>query len=166
MIEEKVSVSEPEVVASFEGFYRTSWQQIYRAVAISVNDSDLAKEAVDEAMVRAYERWRKVSAMANPEGWVFRVALNWAMSRLRRRKLQLRFGQPAGVLHDPDVADPKLVDAVRLLPHRHRNVVVARFLLDMSEADTAEALGIPRGTVKSRLSRALSALKEVLDDAG
>lgn len=113
-------------------------------------------------MVRAYERWRKVSGMANPEGWVFRVAINWATSRLRRRRLLLRSAEPISVFQIPDMADARVVEAVRRLPGRHRDVVVARFLLDMSEADTAEALGIPRGTVKSRLSRALSTLKEVL----
>ncbi|HLF59909.1 MAG TPA: SigE family RNA polymerase sigma factor [Acidimicrobiia bacterium] len=155
-------MSEPAFLPSFEGFYRASWHQIYRAVAISINDSDLGREAVDEAMVRAYERWRKVSVMANPEGWVFRVAMNWARSRLRRRKLQFRSGEPIGVFQIPDVADLKVVEAVRGLPGRQRDVVVARYLLDMSEADTAQALGIPRGTVKSRLSRALSTLREDL----
>ncbi|HLF42547.1 MAG TPA: sigma-70 family RNA polymerase sigma factor [Acidimicrobiia bacterium] len=162
MIEEHVSLSDPAFLPSFEGFYRASWQQIYRAVAISINDPDLGREAVDEAMVRAYERWKKVSTMANPEGWVFRVALNWAVSRLRRRKLRFRSGEPVGFFQNPEMADLRLVEAVRRLPHRQREVVVARYLLDMSEADTAQALGIPRGTVKSRLSRALSTLKEVL----
>jgi RNA polymerase sigma-70 factor (ECF subfamily) len=162
MIEERTSLSEPGFLPSFEGFYRARWQQVYRAVAIGINDADLAREAVDEAMVRAYERWRKVSGMTNPEGWVFRVAMNWATSRLRRRKLLLRSAEPISVSEIPDVADLRVVEAVRRLPPRQRDVVVARFILDMSEADTAQALGIPRGTVKSRLSRGLSTLKEVL----
>jgi RNA polymerase sigma-70 factor (ECF subfamily) len=64
--------------------------------------------------------------------------------------------------HDPEIADPRVLEAVRRLAPRHRDVVVARYLLDLSEAATAEALGIPVGTVKSRLSRALAQLKEVL----
>ncbi|HEX9863717.1 MAG TPA: SigE family RNA polymerase sigma factor [Acidimicrobiia bacterium] len=162
MIEEHIPKAEPAFVDSFERFYRDTWQRVYRALVVSVNDSDLAREAADEAMVRAYERWRKVSRMSNPEGWVFRVGMNWATSRLRRRSLQPRKVEAVGVVQDHDVAEPKLIDAVRNLPRRHRDVVVARYLLDMSEADTALALGIPVGTVKSRLSRALTALKEVL----
>jgi RNA polymerase sigma-70 factor (ECF subfamily) len=162
MIEEHISTAEPAFLDSFERFYRDNWQRVYRALAVSVGDSDLATEAVDEAMVRAYERWRKVSRMPNPEGWVFRVGMNWATSRLRRRNLQLRRVEAIGVVQDPEVTEPKVIDAVRDLPRRHREVVVARYLLDMSEADTARALGIPVGTVKSRLSRALSNLKETL----
>jgi len=162
MTEETIVASSPFLITSFKGFYRRSWHQVYRAVAVGIGDSDLAKEPLDEAMVRAYERWQKVSTMANPEGWVYRVAMNWARSRLRRRKLLPGSGASADVVHNPEVADPKLMKAVRDLPFRHREVVVARFLLDMSEARTAEALGIPKGTVKSRLSRALDLLKEEL----
>ena len=162
MIEEHVALSEPRFADSFERFYADSWQTVYRALVVGIGDGDLAREAVDEAMVRAYERWRIVSTMANREGWVYRVASNWATSRLRRRRLQLRPAPTIEVSHDPDAVDPRLLDAVRKLSPRHRDVVVARYLLDMSESATAQALGVPEGTVKSRLSRALDELKEVL----
>jgi RNA polymerase sigma-70 factor (ECF subfamily) len=161
MIEDRIPSSEAYVVDSFEVFYRDRWQRIYRAVAVAIKDSDLAKEAVDEAMTRAYERWRTVSAMSNPEGWVFRVAMNWATSRLRRRGLRVRELETPSVTYQPE-PEPGLVAAVRSLPRRQRDVVIARCLLDMSELDTAEALGIPVGTVKSRLNRGLAQLKEAL----
>jgi RNA polymerase sigma-70 factor (ECF subfamily) len=66
------------------------------------------------------------------------------------------------VANDPEVPDPAVVHAIRQLSPRQRDVVILRFLLDMSEADTAEALGIPQGTVKSRLSRAVDTLREEL----
>jgi RNA polymerase sigma-70 factor (ECF subfamily) len=162
MIEEQVSLSEPVFTGSFERFYTDTRQTVYRALVVGIGDGDLAREAVDEAMARAYERWRTVSLMANPEGWVYRVASNWATSRLRRRRLQLRPPPEALVSHDPDVVEPRLLEAVRALSPRHRDVIVARYLLDMSESATAQALDIPEGTVKSRLSRALAQLKEVL----
>ena len=162
MIEEHVTLTEPGFVDSFERFYADNWQTVYRALVVGIGDGDLAREAVDEAMVRAYERWRTVSGMANPEGWVYRVASNWATSRLRRRGLQHRRFATSDVSHDPDVVDPKLLAAVRRLSPKHRDVVVARYLLDMSESATSQALGIPEGTVKSRLSRALAELKENL----
>ena len=161
MIEDQITPAEPYVVDSFEVFYRDRWQPIYRAVAVGVKDSELAKEAVDEAMARAYERWRSVTKMSNPEGWVFRVAMNWATSRLRRQALRVRELETPVVTYQPE-PEPDLVAAVRSLPRRQRDVVIARCLLDMSEVDTAEALGIPVGTVKSRLSRGLARLKEQL----
>ena len=162
MLEEKAVEEQFVRVSSFEGFYNQSWSKVYRAVAVLTRDWDLASEAVDEAMVRAFENWKSVSHMSNPEGWVYRVAVNWARSRLRRRSLWRKLSPGSSVIHDPEVADPVTVDAVRSLPAGQREVVVLRFLLDMSEADTAEALGIPKGTVKSRLNRALASLREEL----
>lgn len=162
MLEEK-AVEEPLVrVSSFEAFYDQSWSGVYRAVAVLIRDWDLAGEAVDEAMVRAYENWKSVSQMSNPQGWVYRVAVNWARSRLRRRSLWKKVMPGSPVTHDPEVSDPVTVEAIRTLPSGQRDVVVLRFLLDMSEADTAEALGVARGTVKSRLNRALASLREEL----
>lgn len=162
MIEEQVAVTEPGFADSFERFYADCWQTVYRALVVGIGDGDLAREAVDEAMVRAYERWRTVSPMENREGWVYRVASNWATTRLRRRRLQFRRMPAVESTNDPELVDPRLLEAVRRLSPKHRDVVVARYLLDMSESATAQALGIPAGTVKSRLSRALAELKEVL----
>jgi RNA polymerase sigma factor (sigma-70 family) len=162
MIEEQVLVNEPGFADSFEKFYADCWHKVYRALAVGIGDRDLAREAVDEAMARAYERWRSVSTMTNREGWVYRVASNWATSRLRRRRLQLRRAPDPETIYQPEVADPELLEAIRGLSTRYRDVVVARYLLDMSESATAQALGIPEGTVKSRLSRALAELKESL----
>lgn len=162
MSEVMITETEPIRVESFESFYRNRWQEIHRAVAVGLAGSDVSREAVDEAMVRAYERWDQVSVMSNPSGWVYRVAMNWARSRLRRRAL-LPWTRQATVVEDShELVDPAIVTALQQLPLLHREVVVARLLLDMSEADTAEALSVPRGTVKSRLSRALNKLREEL----
>jgi RNA polymerase sigma-70 factor (ECF subfamily) len=161
MIEDHVESSETGFADSFERFYANTWQQVYRGLVVGIGDADLARDATDEAMVRAYEHWRQVSGMANPGGWVYRVAANWATSRLRRRRLQRRVG-PSWISYDPEIVDPRLLDAVRNLSWRHRDLVIARYLLDLSELETAKALGIRPGTVKSRLSRALAELKEAL----
>jgi RNA polymerase sigma-70 factor (ECF subfamily) len=70
----------PPETDSFEGFYKAEADRVYRALAVTLGDRDLAREATDEAMARAYARWSKVSAHDNPGGWVFRVGLNWATS--------------------------------------------------------------------------------------
>jgi RNA polymerase sigma-70 factor (sigma-E family) len=162
MLEESTVEAPYLHVTTFEAFYRENWSKVYRAVAVEIRDLDLANEAVDEAMVRAYESWKRVSGMSNSEGWVYRVAVNWARSRLRRRALWRKLVPASSIVHDPEVSDPLVVTAIRQLPFRQRDVVVLRFLLDMSETDTAKALGIPNGTVKSRLSRAVETLREEL----
>ena len=149
-------------VESFEGFYKRVWDQVHRAVAVGLGGADLASEAVDEAMARAYEHWVRVSAMDNPEGWVYQTAMNWGRSLLRRRKFRSNSQIPDVPLHDPEASDPRLIEAIRRLPFHQRDVVVARYLLDMSETQMAEAFGAANGTIKSRLHRALATLKEEL----
>lgn len=124
MLEEKAVEEEFVRVSSFEAFYNQSWSKVYRGVAVLTRDWDLASEAVDEAMVRAYENWKSVCQMSNPEGWVYRVAVNWARSRLRRRSLWKKLTPSVAAVHDPEVPDPATVDAVRNLPSGQRKVIV------------------------------------------
>jgi RNA polymerase sigma factor (sigma-70 family) len=149
-------------VHSFAGFYAAHRSRIGRAVALAVGDVDLAGDATDEAMARAYERWAKVSRLDRPEGWVYRVAVNWSISVLRRRRRSLHrlYERPPG--GDVDVTDPAVHDALGTLDVKHRSVVVCRHLLGWSVAETAEALGVQQGTVKSRLHRAHRVLQSRL----
>jgi DNA-directed RNA polymerase specialized sigma24 family protein len=85
----------------FEDFYQAERATLLRAVAFALGDLDLGAEATDEAMARAYERWGEVGSMANPSGWVYRVAVNLGYNRTRRRALERR--RPVAV--DRDRAD-------------------------------------------------------------
>lgn len=146
----------------FEDFYRVASVEVYRTLTVVLRDSDLAQEAMDEAMMRAFEHWRKVRTYGNPAGWVYRVALNWARSRLRRRKREV-LGDPSPRSYVDPMPDPELDEAVAGLPLHHREVIVCRFLLDMTQEQIAALLRIPVGTVKSRLHRALGALREQVE---
>ena len=148
---------------SFDAFYRRERGSLFRALALTLGDADLAADAVDEAMARAYQRWGTVSGYDNAAGWVYRVALNWAVSSLRRRRRPVPSDPDAGV-GEPQLPDPVLAEAVRSLPVAQRSVVVLRFHLDWSLEQIGGALGVPVGTVKSRLHRALGSLRETLGD--
>lgn len=151
-------------VETFEVFYHRAWDPVYRAVAVTIDDHDLAREAIDEAMTRAFERWRSVSELGNREGWVYRVAVNWARSRLRRRRTARMKSHLVAqdVAYEPSEPDPELHQAILDLPSHQREIVVARFLLGLSEEEISRSFGIPRGTVKSRLSRAMDTLRREL----
>ncbi len=162
--------SEPAVVgetrlrfASFEDFYASNRTSVGRALALTLRDDDLARDAVDEAMARAYQRWAHVSQLDNPGGWVYRVALNWSRSMLRRwkRNPPIWIAQPTDV-SQPALADPSIDRALDSLNIDQRAVVVCRLLLGLSEHQTADALGLRPGTVKSRLARALDRLQPLL----
>jgi RNA polymerase sigma factor (sigma-70 family) len=152
-----------QAIMPFEEFYREQRDPIGRALAVTLRDSQLASEAVDEAMARAYQRWNRVQALDNPGGWVYRVGLNWSRSILRRA---LR-PAPAWVTDGapPSEAsglDPSIDRALAELSIEQRAVVVCRLLIGYSEAQTAAALGIRLGTVKSRLARATARLQSLL----
>jgi DNA-directed RNA polymerase specialized sigma24 family protein len=148
---------------SFEAFYRDHADEVRRALCLALGDADLGTEAADEAMTRTCARWAEVGGYGNPRGWAYRVGLNWARSRQRRNRWRDRRPLPdRGVLAVP--GDPELAAALHRLTLDHRAVVVCRFYLDWSVEETAAALGIPAGTVKSRLARALSSLQRTLED--
>lgn len=147
---------------AFVDFYRAERDQLARALALTLGDGHLAAEAVDEAMVRAYQRWDRVSTFDSPAGWVYRVARNWATSVLRRRSraprpLAERGPSDLGPLDEPDVRA-----ALAELGLKQRSVVVCRYYLGLNEAETATALNIRPGTVKSRLHRGLRHLESRL----
>lgn len=156
-----------EVVSTsehFEQFYRRERGGLFRALALTIGDADLAAEAVDEAMTRALQRWRRVRHYANPAGWVYRVALNWAISRIRRHGRAVPVPEVRdGATLDPPLPDERLAAAVDGLPSSQRAVVVLRFHLDWSIEGIASALGVPSGTVKSRLHRALRRIRDELE---
>lgn len=149
---------------TFEAFYARERVTVARALSLTLRDPDLGAEATDEAMARAFARWSTVQKYDNATGWVYRVGLNWAngivRSRLRRRR----------VLHESDItfgvapSDPDLHAALARLDIDRRTVVVCRYFLGQSEREVAETLKIRPGTVKSRLSRALTQLEVALGE--
>ena len=155
-----------EVHQDFDSFYLHNRDQIARALSLSLRNADLGAEAADEAFVRACQRWSEVSTYTNPQGWIYRVAMNWARSWLRRTRRE-RDKRPLLMNYEPiedELVDIDLERALAGLSPSHRTVVVARFFMDWSVDETADALGIRPGTVKSRLSRALGQLANELSD--
>ena len=151
----------------FDSFYAENRDQIARALSLSLRNPDLGAEAADEAFVRACQRWPEVATFTNPQGWVYRVGMNWARSWLRRTRRE-REKRPLIVkeeMTEDPIVDVDLERAIATLTPGHRTVVVARFFMGWSIKETAEALGLRAGTVKSRLSRALKQLAGELEDS-
>ncbi len=150
----------------FTEFYDSYRAPIKRALALAVGSVSLADEAVDEAMTRAVVHWEKIQEYERPEGWVYRVGLNWARGVFRTRRYEILTDIGLDTEHaDTPLPDTDVIEAVGHLPFRMRAVVVARYYLDWSSSEVAEALGVPEGTVKSRLSRALKQLGRELGEA-
>ena len=143
--------------AGFAEFYESERDGVYRALALTLRDPELAADATNEAMTRALGHWQKVRGYDRPAGWVYRVGLNWARSRLRKWRREVS-GADRERAVEPALPDPDLARAVAALPLKQRAVVVLRFYADWPVSDVAKALRVAEGTVKSRLSRALDQL--------
>ena len=163
-----ISAADPSPTWSdFESFYRAEHALLERALAMAVGDIEMGRDAAAEGFARALQRWRKVSEYTNASGWVYRVGLNWAHSRrkrIRRDTSNPMMATTGGSNDSPAALSGEVTDALMQLSPEHRAIVVARFVLDWSEAQVAVALDIPPGTAKSRSSRALSRLAELLED--
>lgn len=153
--------------SAFALFYQQNIHPLTRTLSASLGDPQIAQEAAQEAMARACERWNKIETYDNPTGWCYRVAMNWATSRWRKRRREVITDQMprAAAFESPDFElQDRLLEALRGLSIEHRSVIVLRLVEDWSIAETAEALGIASGTVQSRYARALKLLRAELGD--
>jgi RNA polymerase sigma-70 factor (sigma-E family) len=151
--------------AEFVALYDAAWPRLYRvAVAVS-GDPATAEDAVQEVLARAYATWPRVAEARHPHAYLRRMVLHDLVDR-RRRGPGLRERATADVPETGRSGHADAVDrrtdlwaAVQALPVGQRAVLVLRYWEDCSEAETAEALGVSPGTVKSQTSRALAALR-------
>jgi RNA polymerase sigma-70 factor (ECF subfamily) len=159
------SVSSMASQREFTDFY-TEWRDsIRRALALTIGDITIADDATEEAMTRALASWAKIRDYDRPEGWVYRVGLNWSRGLFRKRRYEILTQlDPDSAPAETPVPDVDVIDAVGRLSRQLRPIVIARYYLDWSTADVAAAFDIPEGTVKSRLSRALTRLAQDLGD--
>ena len=136
----------------------------YRVAYRVLGDRDEAADIAAETLARAYARWGRVEDGA--PAWVSTVAGRAAVDVVRRRITARRYLRRSRPAHASSDDSPELrLDlqrALLALPVRQREVVVLRHLADRSEAETARALGLSPGTVKSHSSRGLAALRTVL----
>jgi RNA polymerase sigma-70 factor (ECF subfamily) len=164
------SVAQPQIAVTvartgtqtFDAFYTATYEDVARALSITLGDAGWGREATDEAMTRAFDRWADVATYDNPAGWVYRVGLNWARSWHRKLNRRMPWSTETVIL--PTTHDTSLDEALAELDVKYRAVVVCRYLLDWSTDETARALDLAPGTVKSRLSTGLSKLRAQLDE--
>ena len=147
----------------FESWYRYEHPRLVTLLSAALGDAEAGREAVDEALARAYERWDKVSRMASPTGWTYRVALNAGRRRARRRDLERRLLRRT-VTHDVPGPTGELWAVTAELPLRQRTAVLLRHVSQLTEAEIADVMGIRRGTVSSTLRTAYQRIGVAIRD--
>src|SRR4051794_32600573 len=153
--------------AAFEELFRLYWPAAHRAAFLVVHDAAAAEDIAQEsflAALRALDRFDR----RRPFGpWLHRIVVNRAIDHARSRSLRRevdaeRVPEPSAV--DPDVFSDATLAALAALPPDHRGVVVLRHLLEYTPGEIAAMLGLPRGTVNSRLRRGLDEMGRALSE--
>jgi RNA polymerase sigma-70 factor (ECF subfamily) len=154
------STERSDVQPGLERFYVAAYPRLVAFLRPLVGSATEAEDVAQEAFVRLLPRWSSVEQYQDPEAWLRSVAFKIAVSRWRR----LRTASRHLVRHRPELTAPApdedalLVEAaLRSLSLEHRQVLVLHHGLGLSVDEIARELGVPAGTVKSRLSRARSA---------
>ncbi len=148
-----------------EQLYAAHWRQLVRLSMLLVGDQGIAEEVVQDSFIALHDRWSRLRDPERALAYLRQCVVNRSRSVLRHRKVEARHAPVPRVSSGADDAAlvqarrDVVLDAMRALPGRQREVVALRYYLDLSEADIASTLGISRGAVKSHASRGLAALK-------
>jgi RNA polymerase sigma factor (sigma-70 family) len=152
-----------EAMERFERLVTAYQPVIFRAAYLILRDRSEAEDVAQETFVRAYRAMQRTDPGDGVRAWLYRIAVNTALNEVRRRKRQSAAYTRAA---ESDAAAPfdtetrsVVADAIDRLPERLRIAVICRYFLDLSERETAAALGVRPGTVKSRLHLARKALE-------
>lgn len=145
---------------SFDEFYAARMPRLTHTLFLAFGDIAQAEDSAQEAFVRAWQRWDSLDT-ADPIGWVRTVAWrlcvdDWRSSFRARKAIRI---MRSNVEYSPP-APTAALDLLSGLSEALRTVAALHYVEDMSVDDISQLLGIPPGTVKSRLSRARQALRE------
>ncbi|MFC3576134.1 SigE family RNA polymerase sigma factor [Streptomyces yaanensis] len=154
--------------AEFHAFFERHHAELARFAHMLTGEADAADDLAADALLEMWRRWDRVRAADHPVAYARGVVANLARTRIRsavreRRRITLFWSQREEKTENPDVSAVLDVQgALRRLPFRKRACVVLRHAFDLSEKDTALALGISVGTVKSQTSKGVAELKRLL----
>ena len=155
--------------AEFTEFVQAASPSLLRAALVLLDSREDAEDALQVTMLRTYRRWEQ--AKQAPQAYARTVLVNACRERWRHRGRHPEISHEmvdelANVVSFADAVDRRhvLVRALRQLPVIQREVLVCRYLLDITVAETATALGIAEGTVKSAASRGLDQHRQLLYD--
>lgn len=158
--------------AAVEALYAAHWRQLVRLSVLLVRDTGVAEEVVQDAFVTMHGRWRRLRDPDKALAYLRQTVVNRSRSVLRHRGVvdrhaaRERLPEPLPSAEGPALVHDRrerVLDALRTLPERQREVLALRYYLDLSEADIASTLGISRGAVKSHASRGSAALRALLE---
>ena len=150
-------------VSDLEALFRSHWAPAWRAAYLVVHDAAAAEDIAQEAFLAAIRNLERFDRRRPFRPRRHRIVLNRAIPRARAptRWAELEFHDTAAAASTPDLGSD-VAAAIQKLAPEHRAVIVLRYLLEYTPGEIATMLGLPRGTVNSRLRRGLDSLRETL----
>ncbi len=152
--------------ADFAAYLQARQASVLRTAYLLTGDRHTAEDLVQTAFAKLYLSWDRVRDQGSIDGYLRRILVNennslWRRGWKKREHATDELPEPTPHVDDHDDGrSDALWDLVQTLPKKARAVLVLRYYEELSEAETAEVLGISVGTVKSQTSRALAALRE------
>jgi RNA polymerase sigma-70 factor, ECF subfamily len=152
-----------------EALFRREWPRAYRAAYLVVHDAAAAEDIAQEAFLAALRALDRFDRRRPFGPWMHRIVVNRAIDVARARTLRREVDPAAGEMEEAPPDQPSrpfsdhVLEALRGLGPEQRAIVALRYLFDYTPGEIARALELPRGTVNSRLRRALDRLAEVLE---
>jgi RNA polymerase sigma-70 factor (sigma-E family) len=159
---------------ALEALYAAHWQRLVRLAVMLLHDQGAAEEVVQDSFVAMHTKWARLHHPDKALAYLRQSVVNRSRSRLRHLSVVHRYAArerppvpESGADHTTYEVERRttVLDALRDLPRRQREVLALRYYLDLSEAEIAEVLGISRGAVKSHASRGAAALRIALGPA-
>ena len=138
--------------------------RLYRIAYLYLGNESMALEAVSEAVYRGFMSLKKLRQMEYFETWMTRILINECKKELRSKKRELLF-ESIPETSESEFDSLPLKEAIRRLPQALKDVIILRYFIGCTLAETAKSLEIPQGTVVTRQRRALSLLKLELSEA-
>jgi RNA polymerase sigma factor (sigma-70 family) len=160
--------------AAWEGLMRLHQEAVFRLAYLHLGDPDEAEDVAQETFIRAYKALRRFDTGRPMRPWLLQIALNLVRNRQRsfgRYLAVLRRWSQTNPYPEQEIEDvaaenqdsSMLWQAVKRLPPRDQEVIYLRYFLELPVVQAADSLGVPPGTVKSRLHRALKRLESIIE---
>jgi RNA polymerase sigma-70 factor (ECF subfamily) len=158
----------PASTPRFEDFFEATHRRVFTALCLVTGDRYEAEEIMQDAFVQILERWDRVSALDDPESYLFRTAMNVFRNRYRRAALAIR----RTILLSPKVTDDlaavearhEVIRLLRPLSPRERAAIVLTQILDLPADEAGRMLGIKASSVRALVARARAHIKDEVVD--
>ena len=161
-----------DAAGAVTALYQAHAVSMIRFALLMLGDRAAAEDVVQDAFLNLFRRWHGLNDTGKAQAYVRSAVLNGCRDAVKRRDRRTRRDRVAALdLLEPLTAEAaalisedrrRILTGLRLLPGRQREALVCRYYLELSEEETASAMGVSRGTVKSTSSRAIAALGRML----